>query len=310
MHLVLWDWLPWEASWCVATGESMRWAGCAVLQARSCPGVRAPMPCSGGMKRRLSVAIALVGDPLVVYLDEPSTVGAGALHARDGWHTHQPPAPRQGLDPASRRLLWDAIRAAARGRALVLTTHSMEEAEALFDRLGIFLGARGAGAHSAVERVRVTHRSPGATRTGGHLACVGDPKDLTGRFGTYLSLTITTPAHQEAAAAAVVRSIAPGARLVHALGGTQRFEVPRDEADVATVFSRMEQAKLRCAGCGVVIVSGVCVRVQRTPLSCRTAGPLDPAAGSKELELIDWGVSHATLEEVFVKLSTTAQHTS
>ena len=47
----------------------------------------------------------------------------------------------QGLDPASRRLLWDAIRVAARGRALVLTTHSMEEAEALCDRLGVFLGA-------------------------------------------------------------------------------------------------------------------------------------------------------------------------
>jgi hypothetical protein len=67
---------------------------------------------SGGMKRRLSVAIALVGDPSVVYLDEPST----------------------GLDPASRQLLWNVIRAARRERAVVLTTHSMEEAEALCDR--------------------------------------------------------------------------------------------------------------------------------------------------------------------------------
>lgn len=75
---------------------------------------------SGGMKRRLSVAIALMGDPLVVYLDEPST----------------------GLDPSSRRLLWDVIKKARLDKAVVLTTHSMEEAEALCDRLGIFVGGR------------------------------------------------------------------------------------------------------------------------------------------------------------------------
>ena len=72
---------------------------------------------SGGMKRRLSVAISLIGDPLVVYLDEPST----------------------GLDPASRRNLWDVIKQGKQGRAIILTTHSMEEAEVLCDRLGIFV---------------------------------------------------------------------------------------------------------------------------------------------------------------------------
>ena len=69
------------------------------------------------MKRRLSVAISLIGDPLVVYLDEPST----------------------GLDPASRRNLWDVIKQGKQGRAIILTTHSMEEAEVLCDRLGIFV---------------------------------------------------------------------------------------------------------------------------------------------------------------------------
>lgn len=72
------------------------------------------------MKRRLSVAIALIGDPLVVYLDEPST----------------------GLDPSSRRLLWDVIKKAKKEKAVVLTTHSMEEAEILCDRLGIFVDGR------------------------------------------------------------------------------------------------------------------------------------------------------------------------
>ena len=50
---------------------------------------------------------------------------------------------------------------------------------------------------------------------------MGNPKDLTARFGSYLSFSITTPVHQESAALAVVRSMAPGARLMYALGGTQ-----------------------------------------------------------------------------------------
>lgn len=74
---------------------------------------------SGGMRRRLSVAIALLGDPLVVYLDEPTT----------------------GMDPISRRHVWDIIEASKPGRAIVLTTHSMEEADILGDRIGIM--ARG-----------------------------------------------------------------------------------------------------------------------------------------------------------------------
>lgn len=74
---------------------------------------------SGGMRRRLSVAIALLGDPLVVYLDEPTT----------------------GMDPISRRHVWDAIEAAKRDRIVILTTHSMEEADILGDSIAIM--ARG-----------------------------------------------------------------------------------------------------------------------------------------------------------------------
>eukprot|EP00192_Tetraselmis_astigmatica_P020949 CAMPEP_0117674012 /NCGR_PEP_ID=MMETSP0804-20121206/14798_1 /TAXON_ID=1074897 /ORGANISM="Tetraselmis astigmatica, Strain CCMP880" /LENGTH=279 /DNA_ID=CAMNT_0005482827 /DNA_START=381 /DNA_END=1220 /DNA_ORIENTATION=- len=74
---------------------------------------------SGGMKRRLSVAIALLGDPKVVYLDEPTT----------------------GMDPISRRHVWDIIEQAKKGRAIILTTHSMEEADILGDRIAIM--ARG-----------------------------------------------------------------------------------------------------------------------------------------------------------------------
>lgn len=71
---------------------------------------------SGGMRRRLLIARALVSDPAVVLLDEPTT----------------------GLDPQARHLLWERLRALkAEARTLVLTTHYMDEAETLCDRLVI-----------------------------------------------------------------------------------------------------------------------------------------------------------------------------
>ena len=74
---------------------------------------------SGGMKRRLLIARALINDPELVVLDEPTT----------------------GLDPQARHLVWDRLRAlTAEGKTLVLTTHYMEEAARLCDRLVIMEG--------------------------------------------------------------------------------------------------------------------------------------------------------------------------
>ncbi|MDR1367435.1 MAG: ATP-binding cassette domain-containing protein [Candidatus Accumulibacter sp.] len=69
---------------------------------------------SGGMKRRLTLARALVNDPDVLFLDEPTT----------------------GLDPQARHLIWDRLKQlVAQGKTLILTTHFMEEAERLCERL-------------------------------------------------------------------------------------------------------------------------------------------------------------------------------
>jgi ABC-2 type transport system ATP-binding protein len=71
---------------------------------------------SGGQRQRFSIATALVNDPSVVFLDEPTS----------------------GLDPQARRRLWDIVRSLrGRGRTVVLTTHYIEEAEALCDQVGI-----------------------------------------------------------------------------------------------------------------------------------------------------------------------------
>ncbi len=94
-------------------------------------------PLSGGMKRRLTIARALVNEPAIVLLDEPTT----------------------GLDPQARHLVWDRLfRLKQRGVTLVLTTHYMDEAEQLCDRLVVM--------------------------DGGRIVAEGSPRELIGRYST------------------------------------------------------------------------------------------------------------------------------
>ena len=76
---------------------------------------------SGGQQRRLDLALALIGDPELIFLDEPTT----------------------GFDPAARRQAWETIRdLRALGKSILLTTHYMEEAQTLADRLAILRDGR------------------------------------------------------------------------------------------------------------------------------------------------------------------------
>src|SRR4051812_28940810 len=76
---------------------------------------------SGGQRRRVDIAVALAGDPDLVFLDEPTT----------------------GFDPAARRRAWQVIRElAAAGKTVVLTTHYMEEAQSVCDRVAVLVGGR------------------------------------------------------------------------------------------------------------------------------------------------------------------------
>ncbi|KAL8140462.1 hypothetical protein V2J09_006483 [Rumex salicifolius] len=154
---------------------------------------------SGGMKRRLSVAISLIGHSKVVYLDEPST----------------------GLDPASRNSLWDVVRRAKQDRAIILTTHSMEEAEVLCDRLGIFVD--------------------------GSLQCIGNPKELKARYGGSFVLTITTASTHEEEVERMVKRLSPIAEKIYQISGTQKFELPKQLVRISDVFKAVQEAKKRFA---------------------------------------------------------------
>jgi ABC-2 type transport system ATP-binding protein len=98
---------------------------------------------SGGLKQRVGIAIALVNDPEIIFLDEPTT----------------------GLDPRSRRDVWDAIRSLkARGKTVFLTTHYMDEA------------------YNLADRIRVVHK--------GKLVAEGSPEDLINHYGGGNTLVI------------------------------------------------------------------------------------------------------------------------
>jgi ABC-type multidrug transport system ATPase subunit len=103
---------------------------------------------SGGNKRKLSLGIALMGNPSVVLLDEPSS----------------------GLDAAAKRVMWRTLAAAVPGRSILLTTHSMEEADALAGRAGIL-----------AKRMLAMGSTEGLRRRFGdrlhvHLVCRGAPR--------------------------------------------------------------------------------------------------------------------------------------
>ncbi|MFB6617485.1 ABC transporter ATP-binding protein [Streptomyces sp. NPDC085524] len=101
---------------------------------------------SGGQRRRLDVALGVIGDPELLLLDEPTT----------------------GFDPAARRQFWDLIRQlAGGGTTIVLTTHYLEEAEALADRLAV-----------------VAH---------GKVVAEGEPAGLRARFGSGATVEWTGP---------------------------------------------------------------------------------------------------------------------
>jgi len=151
---------------------------------------------SGGNKRKLSVAIALIGNPPIVFLDEPST----------------------GIDPVSRRFMWDFISETMTKRCVILTTHSMEECEALCTRLGII--------------------------SSGQLRCLGTAQHLKNRFGRGLQIDISTGSQDVTKAREFMKSSFGGLEELESYGGHLRYKL-ESKSTLAEVFTLIEQNKER-----------------------------------------------------------------
>lgn len=149
---------------------------------------------SGGMRRRLSVSVALIGGPQFIMLDEPST----------------------GLDILAREKLWNSIEKAKEGKVIILTTHSLEEAETLSDRVAII--------------------------SNGQLKCIGKVEELKMRLGRGYHLTVSLPASKVGALHEVIMKAVPGAEIETQVGGSVEYVLPKSFA-VTEIFELMGREK-------------------------------------------------------------------
>ncbi|ONK78401.1 uncharacterized protein A4U43_C02F18390 [Asparagus officinalis] len=133
---------------------------------------------SGGMKRKLSLGIALIGNSKVIILDEPTS----------------------GMDPYSMRSTWQLIRKIKKGRIILLTTHSMDEADVLGDRIAIM--------------------------GNGHLRCCGSSLFLKHRYGVGYTLTLTKTSPTTSVAADIVHRHVPTATRLSDVGTEISFRLP------------------------------------------------------------------------------------
>ncbi|XP_038065899.1 ATP-binding cassette sub-family A member 5-like [Patiria miniata] len=175
-----------------------------------------PSELSGGTKRKLCFAISMLGKPKIVFLDEPST----------------------GMDPTSKRFVWNTIIASFRDdRGAVLTTHYMEEADAVCSRVGIMISGR--------------------------LMCLGTTQHLKGKYGggylleaklnpgeAYYSMDHTTGEatrlleQKMQALDDKIHHVFPSAETVENFGERVTYKIPKEDVgSLARVFAALEEGK-------------------------------------------------------------------
>ncbi|KAK6945284.1 ABC transporter-like, ATP-binding domain [Dillenia turbinata] len=153
---------------------------------------------SGGMKRKLSLGIALIGNSKVIILDEPTS----------------------GMDPYSMRLTWQLIKKIKKGRIILLTTHSMDEADVLGDRIAIMAN--------------------------GSLKCCGSSLFLKHQYGVGYTLTLVKTSHCASAAADIVYRHIPSAICVSEVGTEISFKLPlQSSSSFESMFREIESRMKR-----------------------------------------------------------------
>lgn len=180
---------------------------------------------SGGMKRRLSVAISTIGNPKVVFMDEPTT----------------------GLDPVNKRGVWHLIQSMKKDRCIILTTHSMEEADVLSDRIAIMAY--------------------------GKLRCIGNGLHLKSKYGSGYRITLLTEREHTETVISMIQEKFPGLTTLAA-------------NDAGAVALSVSQKHLEQVPDLIVFIDKL------------------KGHNEKGVEMIhEWGVSHSTLEEVFLAIT-------
>lgn len=153
---------------------------------------------SGGMRRKLSLGIALIGNSKVIILDEPTS----------------------GMDPYSMRLTWQMIKRIKKGRIILLTTHSMDEADALGDRIAIMAN--------------------------GSLKCCGSSFYLKQHYGVGYTLTLVKTTPTASAAADIVYNHIPSATCVSDVGNEISFKLPlASSSSFESMFREIESCMQR-----------------------------------------------------------------
>jgi ABC-type multidrug transport system ATPase subunit len=150
---------------------------------------------SGGTKRKLSTAIALLGDPSLVLLDEPTT----------------------GMDPKTRRLVWNNIlRVLREDRSVILTSHSMAECDALCTRMAIMVNGR--------------------------FQCLGTGQHLKDKYGTGYTLTMRTKSPRDVLQVInYIKTTFRGSKVKDQHLNQITMETPNDAGRLSLIFGNLEQ---------------------------------------------------------------------
>ncbi|KZF20389.1 P-loop containing nucleoside triphosphate hydrolase protein [Xylona heveae TC161] len=201
---------------------------------------------SGGNKRKLSLGIALMGNPSVVLLDEPSS----------------------GMDAASKRVMWETLSSVIPGRSIILTTHSMEEADALANRAGIM--AR-------------------------KMLALGTADELRRRYGSsyYVHLVTKSAPHTDPEEMQYIKTwiyeYFPGAEVEdRTFHGQVRFSVPAMSTGTEYLVARKGQDD---------------VVEYQAPMACKVSALFALLEASKDmLGLAYYSVSRTSLDEVFLAI--------
>ncbi|EGR27398.1 hypothetical protein IMG5_196680, partial [Ichthyophthirius multifiliis] len=181
---------------------------------------------SGGMKRRVSLAISAIGNPKIIFMDEPTT----------------------GMDPKTRREIWEMIRNLKKDKVVVLTTHAMEEAEVLADRIVVVAG--------------------------GELKCIGTPLYLKNHYSDGYRLNLVTDQQNVDYARIAIKQAIPSCKILDEKGGNIIACVPVIHLnELGNFFKIMENEAT------------------------------DKSIYNLKNIIKDWGLSHSTIEEVFMKIT-------